>query len=1531
MKNLTKIFMAVVAGMFAFSCVTDTTVDQGVQLGNEANGGQVVKTTLSVELANSQELRTQLGEAGSYGYPMYWSNGDKISVNGKESIALTLGEEQTNVVDFTFDSNLSTPYCVTYPAAAEGKVEFAANQSHAGNTTFGDNVATMWGYSENGEGVTLKHLTGVIKIGVVVDEALVEKKLVYAQVSTIDRTPIAGAFNFDFENGVLGEPAENASEFINYSFGQDGILLDTALPAYLHLVVPAGTYDELYVTLYDEDGGVMHATIKASDKKPLAAGKVREFKTATGEEQLIKYAPTESLFVVDSVDKLFELAAGGVEKDVLFVKDIDMADDEQGRAWAPIENYAGKVLGNGHSIKGLTAPLFGVTTASIKGLHLKDVVLASNEQAIVAGLACQVLATDTTQPTIEHCSVSGTLTVNNTSYAPASANSHTGLVYAGVVGYAKGAIIDHCVSNVAITVNQSVNSSTNIEHILHLAGVVSAINLHKKANNDILYSNVSNCTNNGAIYVEDVAFASAETGLCAPRVAGVISLSYDANAATVSNCTNNAPITVKNLKSHTIKTAMIGGVISYATAIKASNLTSTRAAKITIEGGIGNNLYTAPISSYCQWSEWSNINNYADIEVSAAMSNNLYVAGLLACVGHNDTDDHYYADNLLNEGKVTVNGYGKSTCVAGVIGRGSQGDISDSINKGEVTLIPNSNTNSITVDLGGFEAVGIGDTDAGLLENCKNTGTVKLDITGCNKVATTRMAGLSAYCHHFVNNCENTGTVLVTGSGSLSTNNDLTDSTTDSHYNIGGLSGYKAAATGGAANSVNRGDIIFEPTLAAVDGVVPCVQVGGLTGRTHQPFVATCNNYGNVIVRGDTSASTAVLCVGGTTGITHGETKDGHTNAGNIYVSGKHTSIHLGGCVGMNSPYSLSVIKNATNSGNIFVGYNENGEEVATTFTTRPTIGGCVGNCQRYATNLNNNGNIHIKATINDGTTLIGGVVGCSQTKSNEAAKAYDGLTNTGKMYIGGSYKESFIGGCLAYNDPTSPAIIKNVTNSGNIYVGFNENEEKVAATFSATPRIAGCIGNTDKYFTNINNSGNIRVNATVASGSSYISGCVALANTADLGGACTGLTNTGNISYEGAGYGSGNLNLSGCVGYLYGNTKTNTNITNSGNITFKASASSPGKLYIGGAANYLQCTVKDITNNGKISILSDNGSSVYVGGVFSNPNGYNRTNLVNNGEIYMDAKGGSDCFIGGLSYELQSGNNMVWKNCHNYGDITLTSKCQIGNTLSVGGLISKYSTANQNKIFEDCSNSGDITVSALVKGKGCYAGLIGYLGNDTAGVIIRNSFVNNGTITYAGSTDGKDNIFVGGVVGDGVTFTNGTTAWTGNVINNGDLIVSGISKGGAMRVGGIIAHQRGALSDVVKLYNYGKIEVTGNAGAGAECIGGIVGESSGFPIYNATVNCEISAIGRKSIGMIFGMERTDTVKATNCSVAGTIDKGEDSQYQDEFGETITGWHSSPVPLTADNFHKYIYSVAVDASVATGDGCSFYVAPTTDK
>ena len=394
MENFTKLFLAV-AALFAVSCTTDVTEDLGVQLGE----GQTA-ITLSLEAS-----RTQLGEKAGEVYPLLWSEGDKISVNGVESSEAVIDGANGAVASFAVSA--SAPYCIAYPAAPTGQVLFAEKQAYTSNTTFGSGVATMYGYSEDGLGVQLNHLTGVLKIGVVGSA-----KLAMAQISTVDRAPIAGAFELNFTNGEL-KATTASKEVIEYSFGE-GVQLSSE-PTYIHVAVPAGVYDELYVTLYDVEGGVMYATVKANNEKPLAVGKVREFSSN------IPYAATDKVFVVKDVATLKEFAAQAatLEKDVLFVADVDMT----GEAWTPIEGYAKTVRGNGYAIKGMTAPLFGTTNASIKGLHLRDVALASNDNPIVGGLVCVLNATDAIIPVVEHCSVSGTFTIENTNYVPNNTHS----------------------------------------------------------------------------------------------------------------------------------------------------------------------------------------------------------------------------------------------------------------------------------------------------------------------------------------------------------------------------------------------------------------------------------------------------------------------------------------------------------------------------------------------------------------------------------------------------------------------------------------------------------------------------------------------------------------------------------------------------------------------------------------------------------------------------------------------------------------------------------------------------------------------------------------------------------------------------------------------------------------------------------------------------------------------------------------------------------------------------------------------------
>ena len=247
MKNLFKIFLAV-AALFAYACATDTTEDLGVNLGGE--------TTITLSL---EESRTQLGTEADGVYPLFWSEGDAISINGVASNGLTAQQAGSSVATFTVQGTLATPYCIAYPAAAEGQVLFAANQTHVGNTTFGNGVSTMYAYG-NEAGVELHHLTGVLKFGITGNAILA-----MAQISTVDRAPIAGAFDFNFASGEA-KATEASKSVISYSFGEGVQLSGDA--TYIHVAVPAGVYDELYVTLYDVDGGVMYATVKACSRQP---------------------------------------------------------------------------------------------------------------------------------------------------------------------------------------------------------------------------------------------------------------------------------------------------------------------------------------------------------------------------------------------------------------------------------------------------------------------------------------------------------------------------------------------------------------------------------------------------------------------------------------------------------------------------------------------------------------------------------------------------------------------------------------------------------------------------------------------------------------------------------------------------------------------------------------------------------------------------------------------------------------------------------------------------------------------------------------------------------------------------------------------------------------------------------------------------------------------------------------------------------------------------------------------------------------
>ena len=525
-----------------------------------------------------------------------------ISVNGVPSQSISIADGG-KVATFTFDGVVSYPYCISYPAATEGKVVFAGQQSHT-ESTFAQGAAAMYGYAEVEGGLNLNHLTGVLKIAVKGD-----KTLSHAQISTIDRAPIAGPFAIDFASGKVS-PTKESTAVINYSFGE-GVKLSST-PLYMHIAVPEGVYDELYVTLYDTEGGVAYARTQADEKKPLKAGVVRNYSTP------IDYLPTTSVHIIKDVASLKALASATT--DAIVVCDIDLS----GETWTPLKGYARTLNGNGYAIKGLTAPLFESTSATINGLHLEGVNITSNKLSSMGALVGTYSGTE-----ISHCSVSGNITLTRASTAVTNLSALIGSITT-TSNYTVSDCTNNCVMNLTL-------SSTNSKYNFNVGGVVG--------------------------FTADVA---------------------DTVEGHFVNNTNNATITVSTPEGGSLaSTFNMGGVLGYIgfvdtyidgchnTANITANIASTTGA--TIVGGAAGAVYRATAGKTAYVVDANNITNSGKVTVNVNSTGAINVAGCFARLCDDKHIESMKVENFVNSGAVALNSdtscSGK-TYMGGIIGWG---------------------------------------------------------------------------------------------------------------------------------------------------------------------------------------------------------------------------------------------------------------------------------------------------------------------------------------------------------------------------------------------------------------------------------------------------------------------------------------------------------------------------------------------------------------------------------------------------------------------------------------------------------------------------------------------------------------------------------------------------------------------------------------------------------------------------------------------------------------------------------------------
>ena len=257
-----------IAVFFAlFSCVNS---------GDELTSTDVA-TTLTISL---EQTRTSLGDkVGGY-YPVYWSEGDKIAINGECSTPADINAENRASASFKVDANIKSPYHVTYPyteatSATAPKVIFPTEQNYT-EGTFSVEGAPMCGYATTtNESIRLSHLAGVLRLPIKAEKegTILEKVVIKSTVGN----KLSGLFNVDCSVATI-TPSEECSSTITY-YLPSNFKLSTTTAEPLYVSLPSGDIGPCSIEFIDASGSKM--TSIWSPSTSVKAGVVREFKDIT--------------------------------------------------------------------------------------------------------------------------------------------------------------------------------------------------------------------------------------------------------------------------------------------------------------------------------------------------------------------------------------------------------------------------------------------------------------------------------------------------------------------------------------------------------------------------------------------------------------------------------------------------------------------------------------------------------------------------------------------------------------------------------------------------------------------------------------------------------------------------------------------------------------------------------------------------------------------------------------------------------------------------------------------------------------------------------------------------------------------------------------------------------------------------------------------------------------------------------------------------------------------------------------------------
>ena len=1391
MKKLYIVFSVFALTVLAAGCAKEIddpdAVREEVVTIDQTTGEQVITVKLSVP--DCPDTKTTLGTKDGSTYPVLWSVGDVITLNGTAAASFTpaVGNATATATFFAGKGNaISSPYNFLYCGVSgqSNKVTFPANQAYVAG---GFDPAAMPMYASVTDltsGIAFSHVGALLKFSITG-----EKKIDSVTLTAVDGAmSLSGTFTIGATAGLLNGSLTPASAggAINYNFGSHIQLSET--PFVFYVAIPAGTYEGgIALEIVDNDSGHMNVTVLDSNStKTINAGKVREFDNIVyipAKENNLKQiwnATTFQEFVtaVDGGNKTLNARLTPA------AASIDLSSIAG--SFSSIEGYKGTFDGNGKTLTGLTKPMFDDLQGVVKNLTLNSTISATSTDlhwGIFANQIIPSLEVDDV-PGLQNCTASGSIT-----WTPSSAISSY-MTLGGLVGNNKGGTITGCTNNAAVTFGSSV-THTNQPSV---GGVVGRT---QKGGDLKTQGEISNCNNYGTVtcaaqfsqgaYIGGVLgyqVEKAETmsgcnnhGLVkvtssfstsgALHLAGVVGMAK----GTIENCTNASDGVVTSeacsVSSYLCQGGVVGRLNGTATY---STLTNAGTLNVAALGGSSGRLIGGVVGRCNEGATLDGVTNSGSINYTAEATNDTYIGGVVA---HNVQSDIILENCSSTGGTLTVSNASHSggLYVGGVVGYSTKA----------VTFCSNAMTiatsGSMTQGTNSYLCFGgvIGYMSGAVLAtSCTNSGAINFgqSQSGEGQLYIGGVAGAVTGAEIYGGG--NSGTITFTGQN------------TKRPPSVGGIVGrvFSNTTTSGYSlnnNVTNSGSIVFNSTVSSSQ----YLYAGGLVGQHLGGNIYGTNNAPITV----TELHEAMMALGGIVGYLAGGTVSNGTNtangdiAVNGYIAGYHS--YVGGIVGIASGGSSiaaggGTITGASNAGDVTVA-------AGCTIPRNNYVGGIIGYAGNDVSNASNTGNVvnnYSQGSGSNGTSYHMNIAGVAA----HSVATLTSCTNTGDVTNNGStYKSEInVSGVVGISEGD----VISCSNGTNSLAGGTITNTATSGTNSIQDgQFAGVVSN---------NKGNIAVTSCFNKGNVVNSGACSSISIAGIGAwTSAGSTysecyNTGNITNTGTGSdGTAGVRMGGLVGSVNGaSTFTGTSVAYNYNKGVLLENSASTKVAVGGICGYTFGAASDFAyakslapdgdDVDDIVIQENTRDKIYVGGIIgmsavtsSFDNTYNSSDIKYN-SVSLTQSG--QVFGGGIIGGWTASGEQTINGCENVGwvytkasagDLAAADAENLPKYWSCFGGIAGMGASNSSealnggwntitgKTFTNCSSSGTLRIYAALRC--CIGGVVAYTENDPVGCVCTAENIRPYLTGGIGTVNGNYHRNIcGGVVGffDGSSLT---------------------------------------------------------------------------------------------------------------------------------------------------------------------------------